>query len=302
MMISEDKSRTLRNLLDGRDLSFLMEAHDGVSARIAERAGFLGIWASGLSISTSMGLRDCNEASSTQVLQTLEYMADATSVPILVDGDTGYGNFNNVRQFVRKLCTRGIAGVCFEDKLFPKQNSFVGEQQPLAGIEEFCGKVQAAKDSQLCASFSVVARVEALISGHSMNTALERATRYHAAGADAILIHSKKSTADEILEFARLWDGRAPLVIVPTKYCDTPTSAFRAARISTVIWANHSLRAAVRAMEHACRSIQRQESVSAIEREIASVEQLFELMDYDELAQAERRYLPVLQQGAAEPA
>lgn len=86
---------------------------------------FAGIWASGLSISAQMGLRDNNEASWTQVLEVLEYMSDAADLPILVDGDTGYGNFNNARRLVRKLEQRGIAGVCLEDKVFPKTNSLL---------------------------------------------------------------------------------------------------------------------------------------------------------------------------------
>ena len=109
-----------------------MEAHDGISAKIVEESDFKGIWASGLAISTALGVRDNNEASWTQVLEVLEFMSDATTIPILVDGDTGYGNFNNLRRVVRKLCQRGVAGICIEDKLFPKTNSFLGEAQPLA--------------------------------------------------------------------------------------------------------------------------------------------------------------------------
>ena len=182
----------LRNILTTTPLSFLMEAHSGLSAKIAEEAGFEAIWASGLTISASLGLRDSNEASWTQVLEVLEYMADAVRVPILVDGDTGYGNFNSVRRLVRKLGERGIAGVCIEDKLFPKTNSFIGEGQPLADVAEFCGRIRAGKDSQTDDAFTIVARTEALISGRGMDEALRRAEAYHAAGADAILIHSKQ--------------------------------------------------------------------------------------------------------------
>src|SRR4051812_11895955 len=138
----------LRQEIASPTLSFLMEAHNGLSAKIAEEAGFRGIWASGLTMSAALGLRDSNEASWTQVLEVLEYMADSVTVPILVDGDTGYGNFNNVRRLVRKLCQTGIAGVCIEDKLFPKTNSFIGEAQPLADVDEFCGRIKAGKDSQ----------------------------------------------------------------------------------------------------------------------------------------------------------
>ncbi|MGC1952168.1 MAG: isocitrate lyase/phosphoenolpyruvate mutase family protein, partial [Gammaproteobacteria bacterium] len=179
-------------MIESPDLRFLMEAHNGLSAKIVEEAGFEGIWASGLSMSAALGVRDNNEASWTQVLEVLEFMADATSIPILVDGDTGYGNFNNFRRFVTKLCQRDIAGVCVEDKLFPKTNSFLGSHHPLAEIDEFCGKIKAGKDSQTDENFCIVARTEALVAGYPVEHALRRAEAYHAAGADAILIHSKK--------------------------------------------------------------------------------------------------------------
>src|SRR6185436_17762783 len=186
---SASRATRFRSLLRSPALTFLMEAHDGLSAKIVEEAGFPAVWASGLTVSAALGVRDSNEASWTQVLEVLEFMADASSLPILVDGDTGYGNFNNVRRLVRKLCERGVAGVCIEDKLFPKTNSFIGERQPLADVEEFCGRIKAGKDSQSDDDFVIVARTEALISGHGLDQALLRAEAYHAAGADAILIH-----------------------------------------------------------------------------------------------------------------
>ena len=242
------KAGRLRGLLHAPALSFIMEAHNGLSAKIVEEAGFEGIWASGLSMSAALGVRDNNEASWTQVLEMLEFMADATTIPILVDGDTGYGNFNNVRRLVRKLCQRGIAGVCIEDKLFPKTNSFIGENQPLADMDEFCGRIKAGKDSQSDDDFQLVARVEALIAGWGMDEALRRAEAYREAGADAVLIHSKKQSADEVTAFCEAWDNRAPVVIVPTMYHRTPTQTFRNAGVSMVIWANHNMRAAVTAM------------------------------------------------------
>lgn len=282
----------LREEIFSPRLSFLMEAHSGLSARIVEEAGFRGLWASGLTISASLGLRDSNEASWTQVLDVLEYMADATARPILVDGDTGYGNFNNVRRLVRKLCDRKIAGVCIEDKLFPKTNSFIGERQPLADIDEFCGRIMAGKDSQSDDDFVLVARVEALISGHGMDEALRRAEAYHAAGADAILIHSKQSNASEILTFAKHWENRAPLVIVPTMYHATPSDVFRQAGISTVIWANHNLRAAISAMRETSRQIFESESLGEVEGRVSGVKDIFHLVGNAELESAERHYLP----------
>jgi phosphoenolpyruvate phosphomutase len=270
-----------------------MEAHNGLSAKIVEETGFQGIWASGLSISASLGVRDNNEASWTQFLEVLEFMADATSIPMLVDGDTGFGNFNNVRRLVRKLCDRGVAGVCIEDKLFPKTNSFIGDHQPLADMEEFCGRIRAGKDSQTDDDFSIVARVEALIAGQGMDEALRRAEAYHAAGADAILIHSKRSSAAEILSFMEHWGQRCPVVIVPTMYYATPTEAFRQAGVSTVIWANHNIRAAISAMRDVTGRIHREQSLAGLERELPTVRDIFRLTGQDELNEAEKRYLPV---------
>ncbi len=282
----------LRQEIFGDRLSFLMEAHDGLSAKIVQEQGFRGIWASGLTMSAALGLRDSNEASWTQVLDVLEYMSDAVSIPILVDGDTGYGNFNNVRRLVRKLCDRGIAGVCIEDKLFPKTNSFIGEAQPLADIEEFCGRLKAGKDSQTDDDFTIVARVEALISGRGMEEALRRAEAYHSAGADAILIHSKKAVADEIFTFCERWGNRAPVVIVPTMYYATPTDLFRQAGVSTIIWANHLLRSSISAMRETARRIHEDQSLAEVEGRVATVKEIFGLVGNAELEEAERRYLP----------
>jgi phosphoenolpyruvate phosphomutase len=282
----------LREMLQAPDLRFIMEAHSGLSAKIVEEAGFSGVWASGLSISAMLGLRDNNEASWTQVLEVLEYMADATTLPILVDGDTGYGNFNNVRRLVRKLGERGIAGVCLEDKLFPKTNSFLGERQPLADIEEFCGRLRAGADARTDPDFQIVARVEALISGHSMDEALRRAEAYHAAGADAILIHSKKKHAGEITGFMQRWDRRCPVVIVPTMYYATPADVFRQAGVSLVIWANHLVRSSITAMRQTAAVIARDESLVEVEGRVTSVKEIFSLTGNDELEEASRRYLP----------
>ncbi|WP_449413345.1 phosphoenolpyruvate mutase [Pandoraea soli] len=286
------RASQLRGMLRSPQLEFLMEAHNGLSARIVREAGFKGIWASGLAISAQFGVRDNNEASWTQVVDNLEFMADASQLPILLDGDTGYGNFNNMRRLVRKLEQRGVAGVCIEDKVFPKTNSFIGgERQPLADIDEFCGKIKAGKDSQADDDFSIVARVEALIAGWGMEEALRRAEAYRQAGADAILIHSKLSRADEIVQFAREWDRRCPLVIVPTKYYSTPTDVFREAGISVAIWANHLIRSATSAMQAVAAEIHRSETLVNVEDRIATVDEIFRLQDTAEYSEAEDRYL-----------
>lgn len=284
------KNQQLRQMIKSQDLTFLMEAHNALSAKIAEQAGFAGLWASGLTISASLGLSDRNEASWSQVLDVVEFITDHVDIPVLLDGDTGFGNYHNVIRLVKKLCQNHVSGVCIEDKIFPKMNSFLGENQKLADVEDFCSKINAAKDTQTDDDFVVVARTEALISGLGMAEAMRRAESYHKAGADAILIHSKKSHADEVLTFAREWSNRCPLVIVPTKYHSTPTDQFRHANISTIIWANHSLRASIVAMKSATKEIFSSQSISHIETKIASLEEVFSLTNEVNANQSDIRY------------
>lgn len=287
------KSAQFKQLLQSPQLEFLMEAHNGLSARIVEETGFRGIWASGLSIAASLGVWDNNEASWTQVLEVVEFMSDATSIPILLDGDTGFGNFNNVRRLVGKLEQRRVAAVCIEDKLFPKCNSFLNsDRQPLADVDEFCGKVKAVKDAQVDPDFCVIARLEAFIAGWGLDEMLRRADAYHTAGADGLLIHSKQSTPDEVLAFARAWGDRCPLVIVPTMYYSTPTEVFEQAGISMVIWANHNVRAAIGAMQQVSRAVFEERSLRDVEDRIVPVQEVFRLQRAEELMAAEDRYLP----------
>ena len=285
------KFQKLKKELNSKELSFLMEAHNGLTAKIAESAGFKGIWASGLSISTALGVRDNNEASWTQILDILEFMSDATNIPILVDGDTGYGNFNNFRRLVSKLCQRDIAGVCIEDKQYPKTNSFIKKYQKLADIDEFCGKIKAGKDTQKNDDFSIVARIEALIAGWGIGEAIKRAEAYYKAGADAVLIHSSKNNANEIVKFNKEWNNRCPVVIIPTTYYKTPTNIYKKAGISIVIWANHSLRASIKAIQDVTTHLYKKESLKGFENKISNINEVFKIAGNEELYQAEKKYL-----------
>lgn len=267
-----------------------MEAHSGLSARIAQEAGFPAIWASGLAVSAAMGVRDSNEASWTQVLEVAEFMADATDVPILLDGDTGFGDFNTLRRVVRKLEQRGVAGVAVEDKRFPKRNSFADGPHPLLPVEEFCGKVRAALDAAGDDDFVVVARTEALIAGCGVDEALRRAEAYHRAGAHAVLVHSKKTGPDEVFAFLDAWEDRAPVILVPTTYFTTPTEAFRERGVSAVIWANHLLRASLRAMQETAARVRADGTVRGVEDRLAPLSEVFRLQGAEELRRAEKRY------------
>lgn len=286
------KTTQFKQLISSPQTEFLLEAHDGLSAKIVEEAGFKGIWGSGLAISASLGVRDSNEASWTQVLEVLEFMSDASNIPILLDADTGYGNFNNVRRLVKKLEQRQVAAMCIEDKLFPKTNSFIdGEQQPLAEIDEFAGKIKAAKDTQQDPDFCVVARIESFITGWGLPEALKRAEAYHRAGADALLVHSKLSTPNQIVDFMKEWRDTCPVVIVPTTYYQTPTSLFEELGVSMVIWANHLIRASIKAMQQVATQIFAERSLVSVEQEIVTVKEIFRLQNAAELKEAEKKYL-----------
>lgn len=284
------KQRSLKEILYSPGVTYAMEAHDGISAKIAINAGFSILWASGFSISTALGHRDCNEISWTDVTDQVGHMVDATSALVLVDGDTGFGNFNNVRELVKRLCKVGASGVCLEDKVFPKTNSFLSYNQELAPIEEFAGKIRAAKDARLNEDFCIIARVEALIAGRSMEEALHRAYAYRDAGADAILIHSKKPNPSEIITFCQHWDYSIPLVVVPTKYAPKSSQLYADLGISLVIWANHLIRASIFAMQEAAKTLYVDESPYQIEEKISSIEDIFTLVDEDELKKAEKKY------------
>ncbi len=287
------KTTLLKRMVQSPELGFLMEAHNGLSAKVAEEAGFQGIWGSGLSISAALGVRDHNEASWTQVLEVAEFMADATAVPILLDGDTGYGDFNSMQRLIRKLEQRGVAGVCIEDKIFPKTNSFIrGAAQPLASIEEFAGKIKAGKDAQTDDDFVIVARVEAFIAGWGLEEAMKRAEAYRKAGADAILMHSALRSPVEILAFLKEWGNRLPVVIVPTKYYQTPTEVFREAKVSVIIWANHLMRSALAAMKATAAQIVADQSLLNVEDRVAPLQEVFRLQGEHALEEAEKRYLP----------
>ncbi len=287
------KTTQLRALLESENLEFILEAHNGLSAKIVEETGFKGIWASGLAISLALGIRDNNEASWTQVLEQVEFMSDATSVPILLDGDTGYGNFNNMRRLVKKLEQRDIAGVCIEDKLFPKTNSLLDNQkQTLAEKDEFCGKIKAAKDTQKDSDFVVIARIESFIAGQGLSDALDRAEAYRLAGADAILVHSKRSDSEEIELFMKEWGNRHPVVIIPTTFFSVPTQNFRTLGVSLAIWANQNSRASITAMKKNSQRIFEDQTVASVEPEIASLNEVFHLQQVHELKAAEEKYLP----------
>ncbi|MFJ8622954.1 isocitrate lyase/phosphoenolpyruvate mutase family protein [Kitasatospora sp. NPDC093550] len=271
------KSRRLRALLAEDGLIRAMGAHNGLTARLAERAGFEAIWASGLEISASYALPDQSLLSMTQFLDAAEAMDAATTIPVIADCDTGFGGPLNVAHAVANYERRGIAGICIEDKIFPKINSFAAASQDLIPAVDFAEKIEAGKSAQVSEDFVLIARTEALVAGADMDEALDRARTYAKAGADAVLIHSKSRQPREILEFASQWDLDIPLVCVPTTYNTVHESELRAAGFSVVIYANQGLRGAIKGIKATLAELAAGGRGQAVEEQIVPMGEVFEL-------------------------
>lgn len=284
------KTEKIRELFRRKGVILCMGAHDGLSAKLAQDAGFNAVWASGLEISTSRCVPDANILTMTDFLDVASSMNESIDIPIVADCDTGFGNSNNVIHMVKKYEAAGISAVCIEDKHFPKVNSFIPGRQELATISEFVGKMLAAKNSQIDPDFMVIARVEALIAGWGMDEALKRANAYADAGADAILIHSKCADISEISAFTKRWKDRVPLVAVPTTYYKVKTSVLEDLGVKMVIYANHGIRTSIKSMRETFSRIISTGSSEAVESKIASMNDVFELQGMHKMKESELIY------------
>lgn len=288
-----DKAKLLRWSIANKDLVVGVGAGTALEAKLIEHAGFDFVWSSSLGISASYAVPDASLISMSQYLDAARAMNEVIDIPIIADCDTGYGNANNVIYATKLFERAGIAGMSIEDKQFPKDNSLLpGGRQVLASIEEFVGRIMAAKDTQRSEEFLVIARVEALIAGWGQEEALKRAHRYVEAGADCILIHSKATSPDEIVEFIQAWNVETPLVLVPTTYPNLTEKVIRdLGKVRLVIYANHPLRAAVGAMEETLREIKSAQGIHTVDPMIAPVSRIFEIQGVPEMKKKETKFL-----------
>ncbi|WP_050463447.1 phosphonopyruvate hydrolase [Herbaspirillum autotrophicum] len=287
------KNKILREALNSGSLFTAMAAHNPLAAKLAEQAGFGGIWGSGFELSASYAVPDANILSMGTHLDMMRAIASVVSVPLIADIDTGFGNAINVSYIIPQYEAAGASAIVMEDKTFPKDTSLRADgRQELVRIEEFQGKVEAAINARSDTDFVVIARVEALIAGQGQEEAIRRGLAYADAGADAILIHSKQKTPDEILSFIAAWPGKTPLVLVPTAYPQLTEADIAAlGKVGIVIYGNHAIRAAAGAMRKIFEQIRRDGGIANADKEIPAVAEIIGLQGDAYMRDLEARFL-----------
>lgn len=290
-IMPEVRMRTLRRLLNAKKLIRIIEAHNGLSGLVAENVKvaieecekeFDGMWLSSLTDSTAKGKPDIECVDLTSRMNTLNDILEVTTKPIIYDGDSG-GITEHFVFTVRTLERLGVSAVIIEDKRGLKQNSLLenGGGQKQDSVENFCSKITAGKHSQVTDDFMIIARIESLTLNAGLDDALARAKAYTKAGADAIMIHSKKRTPHEIFDFCRMYsklNNRVPLVAVPSTYSKVTEHELADANVRIVIYANQMLRSAYPAMIKVAKSILRNERAMEAETECMSIKEIVTLI------------------------
>ncbi len=270
-----------------------MAAHNPLAARLAQDAGFGAIWGSGFELSASYAVPDANILSMGTHLEMMRAIASTVDIPLIADIDTGFGNAVNVSYVIPQYEAAGASAIVMEDKTFPKDTSLRADgRQELVRIEEFQGKIEAACAARRDPDFLIIARVEALIAGLGQEEALTRGLAYEQAGADAILIHSKQATPDQILSFVQAWTGKVPLVLVPTAYPQlTEADIAQLGKVGVVIYGNHAIRAAVGAMQAVFAQIRQDGGIQNVDAGLPSVKTIIGLQGDAHMRQIEARFL-----------
>jgi len=278
----------LMKKLHGKQFVKACGAFDVMSAKLAEMNGFDAIWASGFGISSARALPDAGIITMTELLDAVTFMAEACSIPVIADCDTGYGGPNNVAHLVRKFENAGIAGICIEDKTFPKENSlFKDGKQDMLSKRDFVAKIVAAKNAKRNDDFVIIGRVEALIADLGVEEALNRASAYEKAGADIIFVHSRKESPDEIFEFLKRWKGKIPIMIIPTAFPTVTLDELKSRGVGMVVFAHQTTLAAFAAVSDVVKQLSKINSLSDLNTKMASMEDLFKLQGMQKIREHE---------------
>ena len=292
LAMPEFRRHRLRRVMELTPIVKTIEVHSGLTGIIAEETKVVSdtsitqydaMWISSLCDSTVKGKPDIELVDMTSRFRTIDEVMEVTTKPIIFDGDTG-GLTEHFVYTVRTLERMGVSAVIIEDKVGLKKNSLFGtdvEQTP-ATIEEFCEKLRAGKEAQLSDDFMIIARIESLILEQGMEDALTRAFAYREAGADGIMIHSRRKEPDEILEFCdkfRAKDKETPIVVVPSSFNTVTEDELAAHGVNIVIYANQLLRAAFPAMQKVAKNILKYHRSYESEEELMSIKEILKLID-----------------------
>lgn len=287
----ENRRARLRKLLEIKTPVSIMEAHNGLTGLIVEKTTvseggkvkqFDGMWLSSLCDSTIKGKPDIELVDSTSRFQSVNEIMEVTTKPIIYDGDTG-GLVEHFCFLVQSLERMGVSAVIIEDKTGLKKNSLFGteEKQTQATIEAFSEKIRAGKHAQRTPDFMIIARIESLILEAGMDDAIARAKAFVEAGADGIMIHSRKKDPAEIFEFCRLfreWDQKTPLVVVPTTFNTVTEQEWEEHQVNIVIYANQLLRAAFPVMQETAETILKNSRAKEVDEKLLPVKQIIRLI------------------------
>lgn len=288
----EYRRKRLRQLLSLCPIVKTIEVHSGLTGLIAEKTviehdgeldQFDAMWVSSLCDSTAKGKPDIELVDMTSRFRTIDDIMEVTTKPIIFDGDTG-GLLEHFVYTVRTLERMGVSAIIIEDKTGLKRNSLLGTDvsQTQDVIEHFCEKISAGKKTQLTDDFMIIARIESLILEQGMEDALKRAKAYVAAGADGIMIHSRKSDPDEILLFCdkfREDDTNTPIVVVPTSFNSVTENELQQHGVNIVIYANQLTRSAFPAMQQTAIDILKYHRAKEVDDRLLPIKDILTLID-----------------------
>ena len=292
LAMPEFRRKRLRQLIAMRPIVKTLEVHSGLTGLIAEKTivesngkldQFDAMWISSLCDSTAKGKPDIELVDMSSRIRTIDDVMDVTTKPIILDGDTG-GLVEHFVYNVRTLERMGVSAVIIEDKTGLKKNSLFGTEveQTQDSIENFCEKISAGKQALRTEEFMIIARIESLILERGMEDALKRAFAYVEAGADGIMIHSRKKSPDEILEFCRLFrekDAKTPIVVVPTSFNSITEEELAAAGVNIVIYANQLTRSAFPAMQSTAVEILKNHRALEVDSRLMPFKDIIRLID-----------------------
>jgi len=292
LAMPEYRRKRLRQLLEIRPVVKAIEVHSGITGLIAEKTvienngefdQFDAMWISSLCDSTAKGKPDIELVDMTSRFRTIDDVTEVTTKPIIFDGDTG-GLTEHFVYTVRTLEKMGVSAVIIEDKTGLKKNSLFGTEvkQTQATIEDFSNKIKAGKEAQLTEDFMIIARIESLILEQGMDDALARATAFVEAGADGVMIHSRKKDPSEILEFCdrfRETNKVTPIVVVPSSFNVVTEEELAEHGVNIVIYANQLTRSAFPAMKKTAEDILRYHRAKEVDDRLMPIKQIITLID-----------------------